>query len=361
MAAVNGDAAVRVSIVIDNFNYARYLAQAIDSALGQTWGDKEVIVVDDGSTDGSAEVIRGYGDRVRSVFQPNGGQAAAINAGFAQSRGEVVIFLDADDVLLPMAAERAAAVFAAQPATAKVQYRMAVVDAHGRKSGAIRPTPRIPLQSGDLRRQEVSFPFDLPWAAMSANAFSAAVLRRILPISVERYRREGTDWYLAHASALFGDVCALDEVCALYRIHGANQYGQDAATIDLGQIGQAVRCAAAARQDLERFADDLRVPRPDPILSVSDVASRLTLLKLARPEPVMAGETVPGLVGLGLRAAARRFDIWWPMKLMFMAWFLAMGLSPRPVAKALATGFFVPERRATLNTWLGRLHRGAVS
>jgi len=349
-----------VSIVIDNYNYGRFLGQAIDSALAQTWSAVEVIVVDDGSTDGSAEVIRSYGDRLRALFQPNGGQASVINAGFAQSHGQVVIFLDADDILLPQAAERAAAVFSSRPGTAKVQYRMRVIDAQGHESGAILPAPRIPLQSGDLRRQEVCFPFDLPWAAMSANAFSAEVLRQILPIPLDRYRRAGTDWYLAHVSALFGEVCALDEVCALYRLHGSNQYGRAAETIDLETIGQGVRCAAAASQDLQRFADKLRVSRPEPILSVSDVAGRLTLLKLGRPELLPARETVGGALGLGLRAAARRFDIRWPMKLMFMAWFLAMALSPKPLAEALATAFFIPEKRRSLNPWLGRLHRGAV-
>jgi len=357
---MTSDPARLVSIIIDNYNYGRFLGQAIDSALAQTWSAVEVIIVDDGSTDGSAEVIRGYAGRLRAVFQPNGGQASAINAGFAQSHGQVVIFLDSDDILLPQAAERAAAVFSSRPATAKVQYRMRVIDAQGRESGVIRPAPRIPLQSGDLRRQEVSFPFDLPWAAMSANAFSAQVLRHILPMPAERYGRAGADWYLAHVAALFGEVCALDEVCALYRIHGANQYAQ-AGSLDLDGLGQSVRYAAATREQLQRFADQLRIPRPDPILSVSDVASRLTLLKVGRPELLPARESVDVVAGLGLRAAARRFDIRWPMKVMFMVWFLAMVAAPRPLAEALATGFFLPEKRRSLNQWLGRWHRGVAA
>ena len=88
-----------VSIVINNYNYARYLGDAIDSALAQTWHPLEVIVVDDGSTDDSWSVIQRYGERVRAMRQPNGGQGAAYNAGFAASRGEWVLFLDADDLL----------------------------------------------------------------------------------------------------------------------------------------------------------------------------------------------------------------------------------------------------------------------
>src|SRR5262245_23561615 len=95
------------SIVINNYNYGRFLAGAIDSALGQTYAGTEVVVVDDGSTDESREVLARYAGRVVPVLQANGGQAAAFNAGFAACAGQVVLFLDADDLLLPTAVERA--------------------------------------------------------------------------------------------------------------------------------------------------------------------------------------------------------------------------------------------------------------
>src|SRR3954449_8708213 len=103
---------MRVAVVVNNFNYERFLSTAIESALAQTHPDVEVVVVDDGSTDGSREVIAGYGDRVRAVYKENGGQASAFNAAFAACTGDVVIFLDADDALLPQTAARAAAAFA---------------------------------------------------------------------------------------------------------------------------------------------------------------------------------------------------------------------------------------------------------
>src|SRR5215468_5551807 len=99
------------SIIISSYNYGRFLKEAIDSALNQTYPNTEVIVVDDGSTDNSREIIASYGDQVIPVLKPNGGQASAFNAGFLLSRGEVVCFLDADDALLPTAIERAVSVF----------------------------------------------------------------------------------------------------------------------------------------------------------------------------------------------------------------------------------------------------------
>ena len=358
---MNSDQAVTVSIIINNHNYAAYLAEAIDSALSQTAVPVEVIVVDDGSTDHSREIMASYGERIVPVFKANGGQASAVNLGFAHSHGDIVIFLDADDILLPIAAARVARVFSERPDTAKVQYRMRVIDAQGHETGVVRPPPRIPLHSGNLQRQEVNFPFDLPWAAMSANAFSAQVLRQILPIPVERYDQAGADWYLAHVAALWGEVTSLDEVCALYRVHGANRYARTNAGLDLDSIRQSIRYAAATRDFLQQFADQRQLARPDPILSVSDMAGRLTSLRLCPERHPISSETVAGLVALGLRASARRFDVHWPTRLMFMGWFVAMGLLPPPAAEKLAEAFFVPERRRPLNAWLGHLWRDATA
>ncbi len=90
-----------VSIIIPCFNARRYVSQAIQSALGQTYGNFEVIVVDDGSTDDSLQIIKSFGEAIRWESGPNRGGAAARNIGLALSKGEYVQFLDADDVLFP--------------------------------------------------------------------------------------------------------------------------------------------------------------------------------------------------------------------------------------------------------------------
>ncbi len=89
----------KVSIVIPNYNYADYLPQAIESALNQTYDNKEVLVVDDGSTDSSVEIIRSYGSRVKFLPQDNQGVSAARNTGIAFAQGEFLLPLDADDYL----------------------------------------------------------------------------------------------------------------------------------------------------------------------------------------------------------------------------------------------------------------------
>ncbi len=96
-----------VSVIESNFNYAPFLSAAVDSALEQTHTPIEVVVVDDGSTDASRSLIESYGARITPVFKQNGGMASALNAGFRASAGDIVIFLDSDDVLLPTAAAAA--------------------------------------------------------------------------------------------------------------------------------------------------------------------------------------------------------------------------------------------------------------
>jgi len=88
----------RITVIVCNYNYDQYVVQAINSVLEQTFGDFELVVIDDGSTDKSREAIESIRDsRIRNVFQKNGGQACAFNFGFSMANGEIITFLDSDD------------------------------------------------------------------------------------------------------------------------------------------------------------------------------------------------------------------------------------------------------------------------
>jgi glycosyltransferase involved in cell wall biosynthesis len=347
-----------VSIIINNYNYARFLCAAIDSALGQSYRSIEVLVVDDGSTDQSRAIIDSYGDRVQSILKKNGGQASALNAGFAQCQGDIVIFLDADDVLLHHTAQRVVDVFNAQPQMAKVQYRMEVIDQGGRQTGVIKPPAHIPLPAGDLGKQEMLFPFDLTWLPTSGNAFATMALRSIFPIPEKVYGKVGADWYVAHLTPLFGLVVSLDEVCAYYRVHASNNYELAEPQLNLAHIRQTIIYCDYTRGFLLKYAQQVDVPnRPAEILSVSYVANRITSLKLEPDQHPIIGDTTGTLFSLALLAIARRSDVAWPMKAMFGMWFAFMVLAPKSLAHWLAEAFFFPERRTRLNHWLGTLHR----
>jgi len=96
---------MKVSIVIPVYNAERYLKECIESALNQTYKDIEVIAVDDGSTDGSPEILNGYSDKIKIITKENGGTASALNLGIKNMKGEWFKWLSADDILYPNAIE----------------------------------------------------------------------------------------------------------------------------------------------------------------------------------------------------------------------------------------------------------------
>ena len=128
-----------VSVVITCYNHARYLGEAIESALGQTHPHTQVIVVDDGSKDNSAEVAASYAN-VRLIRQENGGVVAARNRGICEAEGTYVIVLDGDDRLLPSALETGVRHLSARPECAFVYGRCR----HINGDGTARPSPSIP-------------------------------------------------------------------------------------------------------------------------------------------------------------------------------------------------------------------------
>jgi glycosyltransferase involved in cell wall biosynthesis len=120
-----------VSVVIPCYNYGRYLSQAIDSVLNQTFQPLEIIVVDDGSTDNTAAVAAAYGSRIKYLTQANKGVSAARNLGLRQATGKFVHFLDADDYVLPGIYEKMVAAFNARPDAVAVYAGCNWVDANG--------------------------------------------------------------------------------------------------------------------------------------------------------------------------------------------------------------------------------------
>jgi glycosyltransferase involved in cell wall biosynthesis len=353
---VSAAADLAVDIVVNNYNYARFLPAAIESALGQTHARVRTIVVDDGSSDGSRELLRGYEDRVTVLLKENGGQASALNAGMELREGDVVIFLDADDVLHPEAAARVAAVFAADEAVVKVQFRNEVIDAEGRPTGVVKPAAHLPMPSGDMQRAELAYPFDLVWMSTSANAFRAAALRRILPIPEQDFR-PCADWYLVHLMALLGPVASLPEICGAYRLHGANSYEPQQAELDVAHLRDSIRFAAATSAQLLRLADVLGLPHRPRIYSLADLANRLISLRIEPERHPIAGDRRAGLLRDSIRAARRRDNVSAPMRIAFVAWFAAMAIVPRPLARRLAVLFLFPQSRSGLNRLLGRLQR----
>jgi glycosyltransferase involved in cell wall biosynthesis len=208
-----------VSVIINNFNYGRFVAEAIDSALAQTYGNCEVIVVDDGSQDNSREVISRFGSRVKTVFKNNGGQSSAFNAGFAGCSGDVICFLDSDDVFLPAKVERVVDGLAMCP-QGWCFHHMLWSDA------TLKPvfTPPVPYSTGkhDFRSELLAGKCTFAPPATSGLAFARILLNQIMPIP--EAITITSDNYLKLSSLALEPGYFIAEQYAIQRIHGENAY-----------------------------------------------------------------------------------------------------------------------------------------
>jgi len=341
---------LRVSVVIANWNYAGFVGAAIDSALALDWPDVEVIVVDDGSTDESRQIIAGYGDRVQAVFQANAGQKAACNVGFARSRGDVVIFLDADDLLDPTLVRELAAVW--RSGISKVQFQMRVIDAQGRATGAIFPHFRGAPTPAQVRGWALGAGA-YPTPVGSGNAYARAFLDRIFPL-------EGTeaasDSYCLAAAPLLGDVVTVAKPLVSYRIHGRNDGAMSALQADrFARELVRARWRFAYAQGIARAAG---IAIPDHVFrrSLASLPYRLASLRLAPAQHPISGDTLSTIAADTIRAA------WVPQGraplacAALVAWTLLVAALPDRVAAPLALWRFAsPSRPRTLRRVLSFL------
>ncbi len=336
-----------VSIVVNNYNYARYLPEAIDSALAQTHEHTEVIVVDDGSTDNSRDIIGRYGDRIIPVLKENGGQASAFNAGFATSRGVLIIFLDSDDVLFPHIARKVAEVFHGRPDAGSICYRLAIADASGRLTGRLEPPSFKQLPHGDLRRRVLNECDSVRWTATTGNAFAAGALKRVFPLH-EKDIRGCADYYVQRATVLVAPVVALEEVGGCYRIHGANSFYSSA---ELDQNSRQKIWSMTRVCDAYAHLVDVAVASgvldaahalPNPLTQpdVVFLAKRMISAKLDARHHPFKQDTVWQLGWRGAWASLQSGATSLPTKFAHMAWFVAMVPAPRPMAEWLAQEFF---------------------
>lgn len=215
-----------VSIIITNYNYARYLKEAIDSALNQTYAHTEVIIVDDGSTDNSRQVIETYKNQIIPLYKINGGQPSAFNAAFAVSQGEIVCLLDSDDVFLPQKVENVVKAFNTYPKAVVVYHKVQNIDHAAKHFG--NPWPPYKVIVGDIsskvNRTGGWWPFPPSTAlAFRRKPFLCQVMNA--PEESPEDKFAGVDSYLADLAPFFGEVVGLDQVLSYYRIHGSNLSG----------------------------------------------------------------------------------------------------------------------------------------
>jgi glycosyltransferase involved in cell wall biosynthesis len=206
----------QVTVVICNYNYERYIATAIDSALEQDYANMRVVVIDDGSTDGSKEIIESYGSRISAIFKPNGGQVSAYNYAVDMLDSDYAIFLDSDDFLYPNAVSEVVRVFSSGD-WVKVQFRLDVVDGSGNPTGAYVPNTDPAPNCGRLLMGGWLYPSP----PASGNAYRVSSLKRVFPVPESSINRYGADFYAIYGVALTGTVASIPRSLGGYRVHHA--------------------------------------------------------------------------------------------------------------------------------------------
>jgi glycosyltransferase involved in cell wall biosynthesis len=209
-----------VSILINNYNYGRFLREAIDSALSQTYSNTEVIVVDDGSTDDSRDVIASYGARIIPVLKENGGQASAFNAGFAVARGEWICLLDSDDIWAPTKVEAMVEAARSSPDAALIYHMMQPVSADLLPVGKTAPR--------GLFRGDVSSKVRTSGGWWSAPPTSGLCFSRDAVLKMgsvpESDFRICADAYLCTIAPFLGPLVGVAACLAMRRLHNSNSF-----------------------------------------------------------------------------------------------------------------------------------------
>lgn len=255
-----------VTALICNYNYSRFLAPAVDSALAQTWKNLEVLIVDDGSTDCSREVLEGYGDKIRVVLKENGGQASAFNRGIQEARGEIICFLDSDDLWHQTKVERVVEKYR-EGSWGLVCHDLELMDSGGALLGEESwcEFESVRLASGDVFESITESGYPWVFSPTSGMSLPTRIARKIFPLPEHEWRI-CADTPLAYAAICHAPVGVLPGKWGRYRLHGQNGFGpvnNDPVWARIVGIVHPARCYLFLRDYVKTIGRELKVSPTD--------------------------------------------------------------------------------------------------
>jgi glycosyltransferase involved in cell wall biosynthesis len=218
----------KVSVITAAYNHVGFVRQSVESVLNQTYKDFEHIVVDDGSTDGTAEVLQSFGSQIKYIRQRNCGTHAAINRGIRESAGGYIAIVDSDDAWLPQKLERQMSAIDRNPTAGMVYSRAYFID----QAGEVRNNEPAGRDVGDL---DCAYEHILRDNCIPV---VTAVIRRECLDDVgffDERLKALSDWEFWLRLALKWKIVFVPEVLALYRVHGHNTFPE------LDRSGQVAR------------------------------------------------------------------------------------------------------------------------
>ncbi len=277
-ARARGRASVKLSVLIDTYNHERLIEQALNSVLEQDFpaSQREVIVVDDGSTDRTVEVVRRFEPQVRLITKKNGGQASAFNVGIPECRGEVIVFLDGDDWWAPGKLQRIAEVFSADNSLGMVGHAF-IESFDAGTERVISPQEIVRLRLESVLSANL-FRLSRCYFGTSRLALRAEVAREILPVP-EALVFEADEYLFSMAAAL-GKSAILPDALTHYRVHAGNLF-LGAGASEAGERRKAQVIAALAKA-LRAKLPATGAPRAaiDEVLEIVDAEAAQLRLKL---------------------------------------------------------------------------------
>lgn len=224
-----------VSVLIPNYNYGRYLSHCIESVLAQTYAPVEIIVYDDGSTDHSKDILKGYGQKIKLLSNSNHGaghtnnQIHAINQAYRHCSGDIIFLLDSDDAFHPNKIRNVVELFGQHPTAVIVETAGEHVDAQGRVLDKRVRTPPLHVAQGFLDQQHIlpmtqSYQFPFAGLPTSFLAFRRSFLDQVMPLKEDQRDACFVDARLSSLAALYGGYVCSEESLTYYRVHGQNHF-----------------------------------------------------------------------------------------------------------------------------------------
>jgi glycosyltransferase involved in cell wall biosynthesis len=236
------------SVLIDTYNYGQYIEEAIASVVAQDFpaDEREILVVDDGSTDDTQERVKRFGETIRYLRKANGGQASAFNLGFERARGEAIALLDADDLWLPEKLGRVYEAFEQHPAAGMVYHRTYLWKGAEETS---EDNYFIPV-SGNVPESRRAL-LQYPMVGTSCLAFRRNALKELLP--VPEVLQSQADAYLTALIIFVAPVVATPEFLGKYRLHGANLFQMNGERVSRSQVEHRMSMRAELLSSIQEW------------------------------------------------------------------------------------------------------------
>ena len=208
------------SVVIPNYNYGRFLKESIESVLHQTVKPVDIIVVDDGSSDNSLDVLAGFENKIKVIQQENSGVGVARNTGVENSTGDIIAFLDSDDIWRPNKLEKQLEVFMTDNEIGLVSCGMEEFDENGNIIGLY-----MDADEGWIADKMITFEANVVVSG-SAIAIKREVFEEVEGFDKRRELHPSEDWELCYRIACVSKIAFVNELLVNYRNHGGNGHLQ---------------------------------------------------------------------------------------------------------------------------------------